>query len=135
MSIVDNTKYTIENNILSLNNPLYRGDCYICQFTHRVNRNFQDSNAPTNDRIVDKKTWIDNYKVSDGVVKQEDLEKVNTGDLNAVKLGMWVTFTVRATKNLCVRALDDSVTDEVSVTGHARGFYPYYSRSTAGTYK
>jgi hypothetical protein len=23
-----------------LNNILYRGDCYICQFTHRLNRNF-----------------------------------------------------------------------------------------------
>ena len=31
---------------------LYRGDCYICQFTHRMNRNFQDPTSPTNDVIV-----------------------------------------------------------------------------------
>jgi hypothetical protein len=27
----------------------YRGDCYICQFTHRMNRNFNDDSAPYND--------------------------------------------------------------------------------------
>jgi len=27
---------------------LYRGDSYICTFTHRFNRNFQDPNAPIN---------------------------------------------------------------------------------------
>jgi len=32
---------------------LYRGDCYICQYTQRINRNFNDLNAPYNDKIVD----------------------------------------------------------------------------------
>nr|DAU17876.1 MAG TPA: hypothetical protein [Bacteriophage sp.] len=32
-----------------LKESLYRGDCYICQFTHRLNRNFQDPSAPSND--------------------------------------------------------------------------------------
>ena len=27
---------------------LYRGDTYICTFTHRFNRNFQDPKTPTN---------------------------------------------------------------------------------------
>ena len=32
---------------------LYRVDTYICTFTHRLNRNFQDPQAPTNHKIVD----------------------------------------------------------------------------------
>jgi hypothetical protein len=39
----------------------YRGDCYLCNFTHRLNRNFQDPSAPTNDEIVDTNTWKDNF--------------------------------------------------------------------------
>ena len=27
---------------------IYRGDCSISQFTHRINRNFQDPDAPNN---------------------------------------------------------------------------------------
>ncbi len=34
----------------------YRGDCYIGNFTHRMQRNFQDPEAPVNDLIVDETT-------------------------------------------------------------------------------
>lgn len=30
----------------------YRGDCFIGWYTHRVNRNFNDSSAPYNDTIL-----------------------------------------------------------------------------------
>jgi len=40
---------------------LYRGDCFLCTFTHRLNRNFNDPVAPTNDKIVDEATWIKHY--------------------------------------------------------------------------
>ncbi len=119
----------------TLNEALYRGDCYICQFTHRLNRNFQDPSTPTNSTIVDPKCWAENFEFSDGVLKKENFEKINLGDVNAVGLGMWITFTLRSTFNLNIRALDDSVVDEVGLTGHARGFYPYYPMSTNGTYK
>lgn len=118
-----------------LKNPLYRGDCYICQFTHRINRNFQDPSAPTNDKIVDKNCWKNNYDVSDGVVKKENFEKINLGDVNAVKLGMYITLYVRSSINLNIRSLDDSIPDEIALTGHARGYYPYYSMSNSGAYK
>lgn len=120
---------------IQLINPLNRGDCYICQFTHRLNRNFQDPSAPVNDRIVDSKCWKDNFEVSDGVIKTDKFESINLGDVNAVKLGMWITFTVRSTKNLNVRSIDDSIPDEVSLTGHARTFYPYGPCSPDGVYK
>lgn len=121
--------------IAKLDTPLYRGDCYICQFTHRLNRNFQDPQAPTNDKIVDPKCWKDNYEISDDVLKTENFDKINLGDVNAIKLGMWVTLTVRSSKNLNIRSIDDSMTDEASLTGHPRGFYPYHPISPDGSYK
>lgn len=123
-----------ENNY-SLKSPLYRGDCYICQFTHRINRNFQDPQSPINDKIVDSKCWKENYEVTDGVLKVENFDKINLGDVNAIKLGMWITFTVRSSKNLNIRAVDSSIVDEISMTGHPRGFYPYHPISAEGAYK
>lgn len=109
----------------------YRGDCYICQFTHRINRNFQDPSNPSNHEIVDDSTWKDNYKRDDS----EQMGLINLGDVNAVKLGMWITFTVRSNYNLCVRALDDSIPDEQTLMGQARGFYPYYDNTANGNFK
>lgn len=114
---------------------MYRGDCYICQFTHRFNRNFQDPSSPTNDDIVDPNCWKDHYEVTDGVVKTDNFQDINLGDVNAVGLGLYITLPVRSTMNLNVRALDDSNVDEKALFGHARSFYPYSPITTAGTYK
>ena len=114
---------------------LYRGDTYICTFTHRFNRNFQDPSAPINHKIVDEDCWKDNFEVSDGVVKTENFEKINLGDVNAVKIGMWITFQLVSSNNLNIRSLDDSNVDEAALTGHSRGFYPYYGMSVDGSYK
>lgn len=133
-SIVNNTGDTSEVNVNLLSN-LYRGDCYICQFTHRLNRNFQDPSAPINDKIVDPDCWKDNYEISDNVLKTENFEEINLGDVNAIKLGMWVTVTVRSTKNLNIRGIDDSIVDETALTGHPRGFFPYHPITGDGAYK
>lgn len=114
---------------------MYRGDSYICTFTHRVNRNFQDPSAPINDQIVDPDCWKNNFKMEDGVLKSEEAQKINLGDLNAVQLGTWVTFSLVSSINLNVRTLDESIPDEVALTGHARGFYPYDSMCVDGPYK
>ena len=110
---------------------LYRGDCYLCQFTHRVNRNFNDPSAPYNDQIVDSKSWKDNYDPDN----TEKYEQINLGDVNAVPLGMWVTFKLRSSNNLNIRTLDPSNVDETAMTGHERGYFPYQPMSTEGTYK
>lgn len=109
----------------------FRGDCYICQFTHRIIRNFNSPSAPYNDEIVDENTWKDNYNPS----KIESYENINLGDVNAVQLGMWVTFRVRSSYNLNIRTLDSSNVDEKQMTGHARGYFPYTPMSVEGTYK
>ena len=110
---------------------IYRGDCYICQFTHRVNRNFQDPSAPTNDTIVDKDCWKNYYDPD----YSENFEKINLGDLNAIQMGTWVTFKVRSSYNLNIRTLDSSNVDETAITGHSRGFYPYLDMNTSGNFK
>ena len=130
--------YSLKNTDIKhmkLVNPLYRGDCYICQFTHRLNRNFQDPSAPTNDKIVDPKGWKENFEIDNGTIKIEKFEKINLGDVNAIKLGMWVTFTVRSTKNLNIRSFDSSHVDETALFGHPRGFYPQYPITAEGIYK
>lgn len=109
----------------------YRGDCYLCQFTHRINRNFNDPSAPYNDEIVDENSWKDNYDVRN----TEKYEQINLGDVNAIQLGMWVTFKVRSSNNLNIRTLNASNVEETAMCGHPRGFYPYLPMSTEGTYK
>lgn len=110
---------------------LYRGDCYLCQYTHRVIRNFNDPSAPYNDDIVDDNTWKEYYDINN----TEKYEQINLGDVNAVQLGMWVTFRIRSSSNLNIRTLDSSYVDEAAMCGHPRGFYPYHPMSTEGTYK
>lgn len=108
-----------------------RGDCYICQFTHRLNRNFNNESHPYNSDIVDASSWKSHYKIE----KSEEFSKINVGDVNAVNLGMWVTFTVRSNKNLNVRSLDGSVVEEAAMMGHPRGFYPHDGMIAEGSYK
>ena len=111
------------------------GDCYISLFTHRVNRNFQDPSAPTNGQIVDPKCWKDHYKVTDGIINVESFDEINLGDLNAKNMGLWLTIPIKSSKNLCIRALDESIPDEVALFGHPRGFYPYFDMLSSGSYK
>lgn len=126
----------------------YRGDCYICQFTHRMNRNFNDDTAPYNDVIVNKGTWRGEnngddedhkpnpgFEVKDGTIVIENFDHINLGDINAAQLGHWVTFQLRSSCNLNIRALDESDVNEVTKIGHGKGFYPYYPISAAGSYK
>lgn len=111
--------------------PCYRGDCYICNFTHRLNRNFQDPSAPTNDEVVDENTWKDNYDTENN----ENNAKINRGDVNAIQLGSWITFKVCSSYNLSIRSLDPSYPTEEGLTGLKRGFYPLQELSPAGATK
>lgn len=109
----------------------YRGDCYICQYTQRINRNFNDPSAPYNDEIVDINTWKDNYDPNN----TEKYSLINSGDVNAVPLGMWVTFQLRSSNNLNIRTLDYSDVDETAMSGHPNGYYPVQPMSVEGVYK
>lgn len=115
-------------------NSIYNGDCYICNFTHRMCRNFQDSEAPNNDQIVDENTWRDHYRTG-GSDDSEERVEINRGDVNAVKIGHWITTKVCSSINLSLRCQDYSYPTEVSLTGHPRTFYPISNLDTSGNYK
>ena len=109
----------------------YRGDSYICQYTHRINRNFNDPSAPYNSDIVDPDSWRENYDPD----KPESYANINLGDVNAIQLGMWLTFNVRSSYNLNIRTVDKSNVDEYIMCGNYRSFYPHYGQLADGNQK
>lgn len=113
----------------------YRGDCYICTFTHRLNRNFSDPTSPTNSEIVDTNTWRDNVKYVNGILKSDNLQKLNRGDVNAIEIGTWITLKVLSTYNLNIRSQDQSHADEVALMGSPRTFYPLTYCNPDGNFK
>lgn len=97
----------------------WRGDCYINQFTYRLNRNFNDPSLPNNDEIIDKKTW-DNYDVDN----PSNWDNISRSDINAVKLGSWITFRLRSAMNYALRSVDHSYVSEEALMGAPRSFFP-----------
>lgn len=114
----------------------YRGDCFIGNFTHRMCRNFQDPESPTNDIIVDPNTWKNNYSgYEDGALDLEKAALINRGDVNAVQIGHWITFKCMSNINFASRAEDYSNPSEVALNGHPRTFYPASNLNYSGEYK
>lgn len=109
----------------------FRGDCYVCQYTHRIIRNFNDPSAPYNDVIVDANSWKNNYNPD----KPEEYANINLGDVNAVQLGLWLTFSLRSSYNLNIRTIDKSNIDEYLMCGNYRSFYPNYGQLALGSQK
>lgn len=109
----------------------YRGDCFIGNFTHRMVRNFADPSAPYNDEFISANTWKDNMDLEDS----DTFTKVNRGDVNAVKMGHWVTIKVCSNVNLSLRSVDHSWASEEGITNKPRAFYPLYARNTSGENK
>ena len=120
-----------EDEVSDFSNTYYRGDCYVCQYTHRIVRNFNDPSAPYNDKIVDENSWKDNYDPD----KPEKLSEINLGDVNAVQLGLWLTFQLRSSYNLNIRTIDKSNVDESLMCGNYRSFYPHYGQLASGGQK
>lgn len=108
-----------------------RGDCYLCTFTHRLNRNFADSVNPFNDEVLDEDTWKNNYSATD----TEKLSKINRGDVNAIQLGSWITFKLRSSTNLSIRSIDGSNLSEKGIFGRPRAWYPYQQDIISGNNK
>ena len=98
----------------------WRGDCYINQYTHRLNRNFNDPSLPNNDKIIDQFTWVDNYDIEN----LEKFSKIARSDINAVQLGSWITFKVRSAMNYALRSVDHSYVSEEALMGAPRSFFP-----------
>ena len=140
----DNSEYftvterlPIETNIVTA----YRGDCYMCTVGMRILRNFIDPTAPATDVIVDPLSWEINVRQksryggdgsgADSEVDVVDYTQVNLSDVNTVDLGYWVTFSCLSSYNLGLRSVDTFHTDEMSLLGSPRSFYPLNGASTA----
>lgn len=138
-----------DNGVRSIH--AFRGDCFINQATIRVLRNFQDPELPSNDVIVNY-TTLDGFKGykdisgTSGILTLQEAETTNetagTGiyaiiraDVNATKLGYWVTFKFCSDINFAFRCTDPTYLAEQSIFGKPRGFYPLYDRSLAGNSK
>lgn len=107
------------NELTSNGENVYRGDCFISQFTHRINRNFQDPDAPCNENIVDTDTWREKYDED-----TDATDEINRGDLNAVRMGTYITVKCYTSYNIAMRDWDGSYPGEEALTGNKRSFYP-----------
>lgn len=126
-----------ESNLDSITEgiDIFRGDCFLCTFTHRVNRNFQDASSPTNDKILYPETWDQNYSSTQVTKDDKGNDKIQKGDINAVKLGSWITIKIKSTNNLSIRTVDESNREEVAIFGRGRKFYPLEPISAEGGQK
>ena len=128
-----NNSFLEENDVTKkdFSETYYRGDSYICQYTHRIVRNFNDPSAPYNDKIVDENNWKDHYDPDN----PEKYSEINLGDVNAVQMGLWLTFQLRSSYNLNIRTIDKSNIDEYLMCGNYRSFYPHYGQLASGGQK
>lgn len=109
----------------------YRGDCFICEFTHRINRNFIDPETTLSDDIVNPDTWINNFKQGD----LESNNKIVRGDVNSIPIGLWLSMKIRSSLNLNIRGEDLSNENEYALFGRGRQWYPLAPISTESVYK
>lgn len=118
-------RYDLDNNTVDV----YRGDCFTNTVTFRINRNFIDPEVPIVNEVLQFHSWGKNAVDGFYQTPTENWHDINRADVNAVSLGMWVTFKVMSNYNLGLRAEDTQHTDENALMGNPRGFYPKFGIS------
>ena len=108
----------------------YRGDCYTCTVSIRLQRNFTDSDVPTNEIITDPNTWKDNY-AGYNTTDENAWLSINRGDVNTVPIGSWITWKCLSNYNLGLRSQDYTNVEEMALMGNPRSFYPLTGSSTS----
>lgn len=106
---------------------MYRGDCYINTFTHRMNWNFIDPELPTNTRIVDRFTWYKNFRVDNKSSVVIDDKGSNVEKLNYNKLLPLFTYRNGLVVNFSGEK-DDFVPDGI-ISSENKGFKKYSERN------
>ena len=124
---------TKDKNTFKIHN-IFGGDCFIGNFSIRMNRNFTNPEAPNNNIIIDGTLWGKNYRNNEMATGDHN-KKIILGDIYAVQLGHFATIKVCSNFNLALRSTDPYMPTEVGMTGHKRSFYPYTSLSSLGSYK
>ena len=108
----------------------YRGDCYTCTVSMRLQRNFTDSDVPVNEIIIDPNTWKNNYSGYNTTSEDEWLS-INRGDVNTCPIGSWITWKCFSNYNLGLRSQDYTNVEEMALMGNPRSFYPITGASTS----
>ena len=107
---------------------IFRGDCYINTFTHKVNWNFIDPELPTNTKIIDRYSWYKNYRVSN---KASEVVKNNEGDFDTMSYNKLLPlFTY---KRMFVKTFEGEEEDALITSGiidsENKGFKKYSDRN------
>ena len=131
---IDGRIVTTYNDLTYKIHNIFGGDCYIGNFTTRMNRNFANPEAPNNNIIIDGTLWGKNYRNNEMATGDHN-KKIILGDIYAVQMGHFATVKVCSNFNLAFRSTDPYIPAEVGLTGHKRSFYPYTSLSSLGSYK
>ncbi len=124
---IDNSPYYAVSDRYSLKNStlnVYRGDCFTNTVSIRINRNFIDPEVPITNEVLQYSSWAEHTFDGFNKTTKEDYAKVNRADVNAVSLGMWVTFKCMSNYNLGIRSENRQHTDEMSLLGNPRSFFP-----------
>lgn len=124
---IDNSPYYAVSDRYSLKNStlnVYRGDCFTNTVSIRINRNFIDPEVPITNEVLQYSSWAEHTFDGFNKTTKEDYAKVNRADVNAVSLGMWVTFKCMSNYNLGIRSENRQHTDEMALLGNPRSFFP-----------
>lgn len=120
----------------------YRGDCYNNTFTYRLNRNFNDPSLPNCDKLVEAEVKDSNNNTISSPLEflkylnnQNDWTKIYRANVNAIKLGSWITIKCKSSMNYALRSTDSSYVSETALMGSERSFYPKSSLKEAGENK
>lgn len=113
---------------------IFGGDCFIGNFTIRMNRNFTNTEAPNNNIIIDGTLW-GKYYHNNEMATGENNKRIIPGDVYAVQMGHFATIKICSNFNLALRSTDSYAINELGITGHKRTFYPYTALSSLGSYK
>ena len=127
---VDDTRFAKQEDETNGFVDAYRGDCYTCTVSIRLQRNFVDSDVPVNEIIIDPNTWKDNYK-GYNTTSEEEWISINRGDVNTCTIASWITWKCFSNYNLGLRSLDPTNVEEMALMGNSRSFYPITGASTS----
>lgn len=126
--INSNDPYFAVSDIYSVNekmsHEIYRGDCFTCTTSTRMQWNHVDSTVAVSDSFVDVKTWRDHFNGLWGW-KEGSNDEINRGDINSIQLGYWLTYKSLSNYNLGLRSEDPTNKSEFEKLGTKRSFYPF----------
>lgn len=134
----NNEPYTAITDRFSLDElnsiTAYRGDCFTGLISCKMEYNFLDSNTPLNNKIISTGEQFQEGDTLDKI-DFENSKVINLADWNAVQLGYVFTYRFMSSMNLSIRSINEQYTDERSLFGGYRSFYPHNKFTYSSNWK